>query len=182
MTTPALIALSGRLGSGKSTLARELAAHLGWPLASFGGYLRGVAAGRGLPDTREALQELGASLLEREGARSFCEAVLRSAGWRPGRPAIVEGVRHVAVASALRELAAPLPSLLVYLQSSEEVRRGRLDRRGENELGRLPAIESHSTEADVGEKLGMLADLLVDSEQEVLAVVHEVVATLSREG
>ncbi len=182
MTTPALIALSGRLGSGKSTLARELAAHLGWPLASFGGYLRGIAAERGLPNTREALQGLGASLLEREGARSFCESVLRLAGWRPGQPAIVEGVRHIAVAAALWEWATPLPSLLVYLQTSEDVRLGRLGQRGEKALEQLPTIESHSTEADVDERLSALANLLVDSDQEVSAMVQKVVAALPRIG
>ena len=178
MTIPAAVAFSGRLGSGKSTLAHEVSASLGWPLASFGGYLRLMAAFRGLPDTRETLQELGATFIAREGPRPFSEMVLRSAGWKLGQPIVIEGVRHASVASALRELTAPLPLVLVYLQTSEEIRLQRLERRSEKELTRLSSIEGHSTEADVRETLRGIADLLVDSDQELPLLVKSVIAAL----
>ena len=176
MSVSVAVAFSGRLGSGKSTLANEVAAHLGCPVASFGGYLRRVAAERGLPDTRESLQTLGADILEREGPRPFAEAVLRSVGWSPPQVVVVEGVRHAAMVPVLRELVMPLPLLLVYLQTPEEVRLHRLKERGGEELAKLSITESHSTEADVRDKLRHMADLLLDSDIELAALVQSVTA------
>src|SRR5207237_1082407 len=85
---PLVMALSGRIGSGKTTVSTEVARRLGWVRTSFGDYVRSLARSRGLDDSRETLQPLGASVLN-EGVEPFCRAVLAQAGWTSGTPVVI---------------------------------------------------------------------------------------------
>ncbi len=82
---------SEKLGSGKSTFSEELANGLGWPRASFGDFLRNVAKSRDLEESREVLQELGESFIER-GPNEFCRAVVAPDKWNSGEPLIIGGI------------------------------------------------------------------------------------------
>ena len=173
-----VITFSGRLGSGKSTLANEIATILKWPSVSFGRYVRSVAEEQGIDNRRESLQALGAALIEKEGMTNFANSVLRSSGWHPGEPAVVEGIRHVALLPILRVLAAPTPLKHFHLKITEDAQRSRLEARETGEIERLGTIESHSTEADVAEKLEALADFILDADQPLETLVASVVATV----
>ena len=159
-----VIAFTGRLGAGKSSVSAAIAKDLGWQFASFGGFVRKTATSRGVEHTRESLQAVGEEL-EANDPTKFCRAVLDDAGWYPGESAIVEGVRHVRIWETLKNLVAPQPIFLVYLEAPEELRRARLKERGAQEAHYLEKAEAHSTERDVIAELPQLANLVLSTER-----------------
>jgi len=171
---PVVIGFAGRIGSGKSTLSMEVAKMLGWPRASFGDYLRSVAKGSGLDESREVLQELGASLIEK-GVEDFCRAVLAHYKWSAGEPLVIDGIRHAEVVEALRKVVAPLEVRIVYVDVGDDKRLERLRRMDESMPGKFKEIESHSTEQQVKELLPALADLRLAGDRPVSELVSVIV-------
>lgn len=76
--------------------------------------VRDEAANRGLSHDRECLQQIGAQLIA-AGWEPFTRQVLAQAGWAPGDPVIVDGVRHQEAITTLRALTTPLPIVVIYL-------------------------------------------------------------------
>ena len=167
-----VVGIVGKIRSGKSSLSRSLADDLKWPCVSFGDQVRCVAQQRGLDNSREALQEVGEDLVEKE-PRKFCEAVLAQADWQPGQSLILDGIRHLKIVEILRFLVRPSVLRLVYIKASDRLRESRLvgeihDRRD------LNRIEHHSTEVQVGTILPNLADLVVDGARPLDDLVAEI--------
>lgn len=173
MMSPVL-AISGAIASGKTTIARYVASAVGWPWTSFGAYVRAEAERRGFPDDRPTLQRLGDELVA-HGIESFCRAVLVAAGWSPGSPAVLDGVRHVAVVQALRDLVAPQPLVLVYVTVPADVRATRLQVRGVG-FSAQQQHDAHANEADVLTSLPQMADVVLDGS----LPPHALLASLSR--
>lgn len=169
-----IVALSGGLGSGKSSVSQAVARRFGWPRASFGAYVRAVAEKEKVSQSREALQELGANLLQQLGPNEFCVATLRHGGWTPGENIVLDGVRHRDVVDALSRFDLVK---LVYLVADEQTRVARLQAAGRSE-DNLPEIEQHSTEAEVRSVLYGLADVVVDATLPVERIVDEIAASL----
>src|SRR5262245_37743225 len=96
----AVLSFAAPIEAGKTTVSTRVAELLIAPRVSFGEYLRGLARERGLEMTREVLQDLGEQLV-RKDVRGFCEDVLKQQPWEPGRPLIIDGVRHIEVLEAL---------------------------------------------------------------------------------
>lgn len=171
-----VVAFSGRIGSGKSTVSSEVARRLGWRRASFGDYLRTLAKSSGLDESREVLQDLGASLIEK-GVEDFCRAVLTHYGWNAGEPLIIDGVRHAQVVESLRKLVAPLELRLVFLDVEDSKRIERLKHQDERMPENLSRVEEDTTEDQVKDLLPDLADLrlsnnLPDTEMLVSTLVN----------
>ncbi len=158
-----IIAFAGRMGAGKSSVSAAIARELAWEFASFGWFVRKTATSRGIEHTRESLQAIGENL-EASDPVKFCRAVLDDAGWHPGESAVVEGVRHVRIWETLKNIVAPQPIYLVYLEAPEELRRARLQERGAQEPNYLAKAEAHSTERDVIAELPRLASLVLSTE------------------
>jgi dephospho-CoA kinase len=156
------VAFAGRIGAGKSSVSAALASELKSKRASFGDYIRQVAASRGLNPTRDVLQTIGAEL-EATDATELCKAVLGSVDWRGGESIVIDGVRHVSVLEILRELVSPLPLFFVYLDVEDSLRKTRLDHRPES-AEEMSSIEAHSTEHDVIARLPEIADLRLSSD------------------
>lgn len=171
---PLVVAFAGKIGSGKSTLSAEVAGALGWPRASFGDYIRTVAKSNGFEDTREVLQEIGESLVEK-GVDDFCRAVLTHYQWSAGEPLIIDGVRHAEVVSALRRLVAPLELRIVFLDVNDAVRHERLTGGDEAMPEKLQMVESHSTEVQAKDQLPALADLYLSGDRPVGELVSTIV-------
>ena len=167
-----MLAFSGGIASGKSTLSEAVAQTLGCPRVSFGSYIREEAISRGLGVDRSVLQELGEELV-REDIEKLCKAVLAQALWLPGSAVVVDGVRHVAVAHKLRELATPSEFRLVHVSADGSTRASRLAARGDL-ADRLIEYERHSTEHDVVRLLPELADLVVDGQRSLDVIIEEV--------
>ncbi|HEX9669964.1 MAG TPA: helix-turn-helix domain-containing protein [Thermoanaerobaculia bacterium] len=170
---PLALGFAGLMGSGKSTISREVASALGWKLVSFGEYVRTLARSRGLPESREVLQELGASLVESD-AEGFCRNVLVHFGWKAGEPLVLDGVRHVTVFEALHYLLVPLEIRLVLVSVDDEVRRSRLLQRDHVAVDQLAEMESHSSEREVNGDLASLASMSVSGNRPLSEVVREV--------
>jgi transcriptional regulator with XRE-family HTH domain/dephospho-CoA kinase len=171
---PLVLGFAGKIGSGKSTISAEVARALGWPRASFGDYLRTVAKSNGFGESREVLQELGASLVEK-GAEEFCRAVLAHYQWNAGEPLVVDGIRHTEVVEALRRLVAPLELRLIFLDVDDTTRRDRLRQIDEDTPTKRQLVEAHRTEEQVNERLPALADLRLPGNQPVAQLVSTVV-------
>jgi transcriptional regulator with XRE-family HTH domain len=171
---PLVVAFAGRIGSGKSTISSGVAKALGWAHASFGDYLRTVARSSGLDESREVLQELGATLVSKS-ADDFCRAVLTHYQWSAGEPLVIDGVRHAEVVEALRSLVAPLELRLVFLDVNDNARFERLERVDESMSRHLAVVEDHSTELEVRGNLSSLANLRLSGEQPVGELVTTVV-------
>jgi dephospho-CoA kinase len=158
----AVLAFAGRMGSGKTTLTTALAKALGCKRASFGDYVRHVVKERGLEQTRENLQKIGTELLDQDRL-GFCSEVLHYAGWTPGEPLIIDGLRHAETIDLIRQLVSPLSLRIVYLEIDDDIRLGRLGARGEGEREALALAESHSSEQQVTSILARMAHLTIDS-------------------
>ena len=159
--TSLIVAFAGTTASGKSTISTALAERLGWKRAGFGDYVRQIARERGVAQSIENLQDLGAELVA-EGAEQFCRGVLEAVNWRAGEPVVVDGVRHLEVLATLRGLTAPSKIVLVFVTVGNAERFARLKERGINDTSRLARIESHSAERQVRDVLRSAADLVVD--------------------
>lgn len=176
---PVILAFAGPIGAGKSSVSAEVARYLGCSRASFGDYVRRQAFRRGLDVTsREVLQSVGEALID-EGVTGFCRAVLLEAGWAPGQPLVIDGIRHVAVLDTLKALVEPCEVLLIYLSVEEKIQLARLRRKG-IEGDRVQRVMQHTTEADVGERLRMRATYTVQSSGSASSVARRIVAWLER--
>jgi dephospho-CoA kinase len=176
---PMVLGLSGPSGTGKTTVAKAIARTLGWPLASFGDYVRTVARTQGLDDSsRDVLEGLGELLVE-EDVERFCRSVLTHFKWKSGEPLVIEGIRHQQVAETLRKLAAPMDFRIVYLEVDDETRRLRLRQRGtrEEEVARM---HEHPTERLVKEQIPQIADLTLPATKPVDELVKEIVNWVHR--
>jgi cytidylate kinase len=171
---PLVVGFAGRIGSGKSTISIEVARALGWPRASFGDYVRTVARSAGLGESREGLQEIGASLIER-GVDDFCRAVLAQSGWNAGEPLVIDGIRHAEVIESLRKLVAPLEMRVVYLDVKDEKRLNNLRKREDAVAEELELVEGHTTEEQVKNVLPELADLRLPGDRPLEELVATVV-------
>lgn len=170
---PFALGLSGRIRSGKTTLSTALSKALLCRRASFGDYVRFEAHERGLEvGNRQVLQDLG-ELLGSLGWKTFCRNVLHHAGWKPGQPIVIDGLRHVEAIHALRDLVNPLEFRLIYISIAE----GQLSKRLLQDASVIDIghIEEHSTEYQVVETLPSVADLLVDGSRPVEQLVDEIV-------
>jgi cytidylate kinase len=163
---PAIVGFGGSTLSGKSRLAVGVAASLGWPRGSFGDIVRDTARSLGLKGTVPELQRIGEDLVA-NNAEAFCRRVLSQAGWSPGRPAVLDGVRHVSIVRTLRQITAPQRFVLVLVVASTEVRIERLaDRQrvfGDQQGLSLVSIDQHSTERETQGLLRQQADFIVES-------------------
>lgn len=171
---PLVVGFAGRIGSGKSAISSEVAKTLGWPRASFGDYVRTIARNAGLEESREVLQEIGATLIER-GIDDFCRAVLAQSGWNAGEPLVIDGIRHAEVVAALRRLVAPLEMRVVYLDVKDEKRLDNLRKREDSLPEKLDLVEAHATEEQVKNVLPELADLRLPGDRPIEELVTTIV-------
>ncbi len=174
---PAVIAFSGSIASGKSTLSQEVAKTFQWKRASFGDYVRSVAQNRGIANSREVLQAIGADLLQRD-MEGFCRTVLAQADWQLGQPLVIDGIRHVEVLDNLKQIVAPMPLFLVLVTVDESTRTNRLLERGTVDLEKYQHLEHDSTEQQVKSALANIADLVMDSGHSLEENVEQLVSWL----
>jgi len=159
--------LAGAIGSGKTSVALGLASALDCPVASFGAYVREVAARTGRGSSRKVLQEISEELIASLGPRGLTRNLLASTVWEREQSLVVDGIRHPAVVAALRAEVAPLPVILAYLDVKPEVRRERLVARDNLSAQELDGFELHSTERDVGTRVRALADVVLTADGQV---------------
>jgi dephospho-CoA kinase len=159
----AALAVSGQTASGKSTLVRAIKLAPASAVVSFGRYVQHVAEEIGLPQDRRSLQDLGQSLIDRDGAAVFLNKVLESSGYDAAhtRLCIFDGVRHVSIWTAITEAFSY--SALVSVVCSVNERQRRLIERDSLSSEQARLILSHPMDNDV-ELLSELATVLIRSD------------------
>ena len=169
-----VIAFSGGIRSGKTSVSSEVANRLGIPRVSFGDHVRQLVHERGGdPEDRKLLQSVGESLV-RDKVTPFCRAVLAQArsSWAPGASLIVDGLRHVEAADAMRPLVAPAQLKIVLIGAERDVREARLA--GRATAQGLQQWDIHSTEVQVHAVIPQIADLIVNGSDAPPKVVEEI--------
>lgn len=152
-----VLALAGPPASGKTTVARAVGRTLAAPRVGLGDLVRARARERGLADNRTVWQDLGTQLLAEMGSEGMVRGALRHAGLTTDDvPVVWDGVRHVGVVAALRDVYEPVPVLLVALRPPEAERRRRfLAEAGDEE--HLRRWERHETESHVDDLAAIAA-------------------------
>ncbi len=172
-----VVGFAGRIGTGKTAVARQVASRISCRWTSFSAFLRGEARTRGLDASRQVLQELGVEWID-QGWNRFCRAILDDVSWHQGESLVVDGVRHVKVVHALREILAPDPFVLVFLDPPEpDEWERRLRAKGIASLHELNQLEIHPAELEVMQ-VRDLADLILKTTQSVELIADEVVAVV----
>jgi hypothetical protein len=121
----AVICLAGEIGSGKTSVGKLITANTAIPLISFGSYVREqVQKNGGDPGDRPSLQAYGERRIQ-EGVERFCRDVLKFGGYKHGESAVIDGVRHLEVLNLLRDIVAPFPLHLLFLEAGRERRSAR---------------------------------------------------------
>jgi dephospho-CoA kinase len=120
----AAVGISGKTAAGKSSLVQAIASAPHARIISFGGHVRRQAVARGLPVDRPSLQELGQNLIESEGAERFLDGALEEEGDVNTELCIFDGVRHVAIWSAISGRFAS--AVLVHVTCNDPERKRRL--------------------------------------------------------
>ncbi len=171
-----LVCFSGQIGSGKSSVTQAVADALGWARTGFGDYLRAELERTGRdPTSREALQDLGQSLVESD-AIAFCGAVLNRGGFNPGDGFVIDGVRHVAIYDILAELAPPSTPKLLFLPAGQQSRATRVNARADR--ADFARAEAHRVEAELRDELPARADAVIDADYPFAEVVSDCLAVI----
>jgi cytidylate kinase len=171
-----IIAVAGPMGVGKTTMCQALAGRLGWPSVSFGDFVRAEAMRRGLPNTRDELQRLGQELVR--APEELVGAVVRGADRRHGQGIVVDGVRHIAIVRALRDIGGRRFALF-FLDAPRSVRLERWAQRGKT-LEEYERAERHPVEAELP-RVRASADWVVDASPSSEAVVDTMLALFAGE-
>jgi cytidylate kinase len=145
---PAIIAIAGPIGSGKTTITTHLSARLGWPHAAYGDLIRSIATNRGLTTDRATLQHIGTELIA-AGWDALTRQILTQACWAPGEPLILDGLRHLGAAIALTKTVAPLPTIVIYLDTTAAIGTARAHHRDQLSNNATHHDERHPVELDL---------------------------------
>jgi adenylate kinase family enzyme len=181
MSSGLVICFSGRIGSGKTSVTQTLSASLGWPRAGFGDYLRArVERNGGDPNSREALQDLGQSLVDAD-PDGFCLDVLKSGNFQPGGNLLLDGIRHVNILSRIKRLVGPSRAILIHLTLDDADLRKRVESRsqGGDDLVRA---EKHRVEAEISSSLPQIADRVVDASPPISELAGNVLSVVAKFG
>jgi hypothetical protein len=170
------LGFAGKLGAPRSETSKAVAEHLGLPRASFGEYMRDYAGKRGLPVTREVLQEIGDDLVKKD-AELLCDKVLSRADWTKGSPIVIDSIRHDEVLPVLESRLAPIPFGFICVDLEWDVQQKRWDKNKEAEQRDLPfhktleELQTHDAEIDIITSFIQKADLVVDGSKPIKDLV-----------
>ena len=149
-----VVAFTGRAKCGDKEIAARVAEQTNMPCLSFGEWLKQHAIQMGEQPDRPILQQLGQSLLDRDGAMSFCMSVLAKLapaellGWAIAHQSFVlEGVRHKAVLEAIQFLVGHGRLKLVATERPANERSALL--REEESIENVDEVMSHATESEI---------------------------------
>lgn len=159
-------------------MSAAVATALGWRRTGFGDYLRErITAEGGDPTSREALQDLGQSLVECD-PEGFCRSVLAAGGFRAGDAFLIDGVRHVSIYRILAEIAFPSSTRLLFLSADESLRVGRIANRSDSDD--FDRAAGHKVEAELRDDLPTIADGIIDASQAFDTVVGACVESIKQ--
>jgi cytidylate kinase len=145
------IIIIGKICSGKSTLAKDFARWVGYPIASFGSFLKDYSVERQLPIDRAALQDLGNSFIEKDPNTFLGEVIAHQNSTAPNL--IFEGVRHKVILDEIRAIS--MRSFAIYIDATETVRLERFIKREKD-------IDKNNAALDFTERSGHVVEQEVE--------------------
>ncbi|MDD5469471.1 MAG: deaminase [Candidatus Peribacteraceae bacterium] len=146
---PRHIGLTGYMGSGKGEIAKLLQAR-GFSYISLSDMVRAEATARGLPHTRENLQQVGNDLRKMHGAGALGVKVRETIAKDPAKDWVIDGIRNPGEAAQLRKLT---DFHLVGVSANDAVLLDRIAARNREgaPLTREQILEKLNREKGVGE-------------------------------
>jgi dephospho-CoA kinase len=150
------VILIGLPGSGK-TIGATYLKEFGFVSVSAGDVIRDLCRKEGLPLTRESLNSYGQQLLDTHGFQYFGEMLLQRA--RNHELIIFEGIRPPEVVQWLKSQRPE--TIVIYIESPEDIRLRRLVARGEDKYSNRLAITA-AMERDIV-KFKPLADVVIEN-------------------
>lgn len=176
MKLKSIITISGRICSGKSFAANLIKDEFGFPVASFGGYLKNYCEKSNLPIDRETLQNVGEAFIKTEPDKFLINVISFSIGH--ANRIIIEGVRHKSIFNAVNQLAEA--HMAIFLDARLEVRYERYSKRNKDSdkvktFEQFVLFDNHTVELEI-ESLKNHCDITIDSTKdyssELLSYLH----------
>lgn len=165
------VCIAGKIACGKSTITEAIARHTSFPRISFGNILRKYSKEQNLPQTREALQDLGQKILDEYGYGGFLEwTIEHSPNINWNGPLLIDGLRHLAVYECILEM---FPStILVYCNCNVQTQINRIVARDKITKEEALKIISHPTEKYI-QDIKPYADIIYQSGSNVSGAIRQ---------
>lgn len=163
MKLKSIITISGRISSGKSYAAKLIAKQFGFPIASFGSYLKYYCEKNNLQTDRETLQNLGDNFIQTNPQLFLNNVIAYSIG--KSNSIIIEGVRHKIIFDTVKHLADK--SISVFIDADQKTRYERYYKRNKEsdrtkDYNQFLISDTHSVELEI-ESLKPLCDIIINS-------------------
>lgn len=163
MKIKTIITISGRISSGKSYAAELLHNKLGFPVASFGGYLKYYCEQKNLPADRKSLQDVGEKLIEKYPRQFIVDVISHFIG--NSDEIILEGVRHKSIFDEIKNITEK--HLSIFIDANLQTRYDRYHKRNKDldnvkTFEQFMIFDNHSVELEI-EELKSHCNIIVDS-------------------
>lgn len=168
------ILIAGRIGSGKTKISKAVADELGYRWNSYSTTIKNIARERGLPIVRDALQQLGQSLIDLD-SEALTRRVLAEATPIRSGPVVIDGLRHSHIPKVIRGIIDPDELIVIFVDVDDSVRRARLRERDNLTELQIDQAEEHATEVQVTTVIRELADYIVDNSGQPRIAVEKIV-------
>ena len=163
MKLKTIIAISGQISSGKSYAANLVHNKFGFPIASFGGYLKHYCEQNNLATDRKTLQDTGEDFVKTNPKQFLINVISHSIG--SSDTIILEGIRHKSIFTEATLLTENC--LTIFTDADLQTRYNRYLKRNKDSDGlktykQFVIVNNHSVELEI-ESLKPLCNIVLDS-------------------
>lgn len=163
MKLKSIITISGRISSGKSYAAIFISKQFGFPVASFGSYLKHYCEKNNLLTDRKTLQDVGENFIQTNPQLFLNNVIAHFIG--ESNSIIIEGVRHKIIFDTIMQLAEK--SISVFIDTDQKTRYDRYCKRSKEsdevkDYNQFLISDNHSVELEI-ESLKPLCDIIINS-------------------
>jgi dephospho-CoA kinase len=166
MKIKSIISISGRISSGKSYAAEMIQNKFGYPVASFGSYLKYYCEHKNLPTDRKTLQDIGEKFVETNPQQFLIDVLSHFIG--NADKIILEGVRHKIIFEKIKNITEN--HLSIFIDADLQTRYDRYYKRNKDSdevktFEQFMISDNHSVELEI-EELKPLSQIVIDSTKE----------------
>ena len=174
-----IITVSGRISSGKSYAANLINQHYGFPIASFGGYLKYYCEINNLPTDRKTLQDIGRDFMK-ENSEAFLSVVLAHFSG-DSDIVILEGIRHKTILEDVRKLTQEI--FTIFVDTDVQIRYERYCKRNKDadidkSYEAFIIADNHPVELEIND-LKSICNLVVDGNENYEEILFQSVDIFS---
>ena len=142
-----IIGIGGKICSGKSFVAAIISKQYGFPVASFGSYLRFYCHEKKLSDDRENLQDLGEKFVKEKPRQFLLDVIHHFIG--DSSSIIIEGIRHKIILDLIKDVTKK--SILIFVEADARTRYERYKQRETEEINfeEFIVLDNHPVEKEI---------------------------------